>query len=151
MVAVACAGSLTGLLLMSLVVLLVYCYRGYQRARRRLLGIKRGGGMVGEEDEQIELMPARFSIDGGESMLLAVDVDRCRSVNAVKQTLCDAFADVAGEKLQPSSVRVEFDDEADGFTLLEPNALADGRLRSARSLHVTGRASGAGGTRWGRA
>ena len=51
---------------MSLVVLLVYCYRGYQRARRRLLGIKRGGGMVGEEDEQIELMPARFSIDGGE-------------------------------------------------------------------------------------
>ena len=45
----------------------------------------------------------------------------------------------------------EFDDEADGFTLLEPNALADGRLRSARSLHVTGRASGAGGTRWGRA
>jgi len=140
--AVACAGGITGVVAMVLGCLIV---AGYAMCRRGARGRRGRRFADDDEDAQTELMPVSFEVDGSPQMLLAIDIDRCKSFTAVRQALCLAYADVSGEQLLPSSMLIEYEDEANGFCFcrLESNGpIVDGRLRSARSLHVT--ASGAG-------
>ena len=155
LVAVAFAGGLSGLLMACLAALSLLCVRLCRALKSRCGRRGRPNGLGGakayddEDEEPVELMPVRYDVDGRDARLLAVDLDRCRSLAAVRQALFAAYADVSGEQLLPGSASVEYDDDADGMCKLESNGpIVDGRLRSARSLQVAART--AKGTAGGR-
>jgi hypothetical protein len=61
------------------------------------------------------------------------------SLARLRSLLADAYADVAGEPLQISSIQIEIEQlDGAGFTPVDAsNALRKGRLQQARSLRAT--------------
>ena len=146
LISVSFAGMLTGMIALGVAGGLLVGRVAYRRAARSMrahAGVRAHAD--DDEEEAKELMPARFLVDGSEELVVAVDLDGCRSVATLKKALCAAYADVTGDELLPATMAVEYEDEADGFCRLDAqnnHPIIDGRLRSSHSLLITARAIG---------
>ena len=83
------------------------------------------------------LIPVHVEL-GGETHVLALECDGCKTLKALKVMIAEAVAEVAGVDVAPAALSVDAEDEEEGYTPIDKDDhVKSGRLRRALSLRVT--------------